>query len=103
MPSISTEIAERQRAHPDRRARVRAALRAEDLDQQVRGAVRDLVLLLELGVRVDQHEQLHDARDAVELADLGLQAREQVDDRQLRPPAGPSATSTSRPSLPLKT
>ena len=77
-------------------------LRAEDLDQQVRGAVRHEVLLLELGIRVDEHEQLHDPSDAVELADLCLEAREQVEDRQLAPPAAPSATSTSRPSLPLK-
>ena len=63
---------------------MRAALGPEHLDQQVRGAVRDRRLLAELGVGVDEHEQLHDPSHAVELADLGLQAREQVEDRECR-------------------
>src|SRR6266850_433863 len=75
---------ERERSHADCRAGVRPALRPEDLDEQVRGAVRHRRLLRELGVGVDEDEQLHDAAHAVELADLGLQAREQVDDRQAR-------------------
>src|SRR6266850_447783 len=53
---------ERERSHADCRAGVRPALRPEDLDEQVRGAVR--------------HRRL--------LRELGLQAREQVDDRQAR-------------------
>ena len=73
---------ERQSAHAHGGARVRASLGPEHLDQKVRGSVRHRRLLTELRVGVDEHEQLHDALHAVELADLGLQARKQVHDRQ---------------------
>src|SRR5690348_7893471 len=57
---------------------------AEDLDEQLGGAVRNRRLLAELRVGVDEHEQLDDALDAAQLADLLLQACEEVDDRECR-------------------
>src|SRR5207253_1302446 len=69
---------ERQRAHPDRRAGVLAALLAVELDEQVGRAVRDLRLVAELGHRVDEAEQLHDPLDAVEAADALPDRRQHV-------------------------
>jgi hypothetical protein len=59
-------------------------LGAEDLDEQVRAAVRDQVLLLEVRRRVHEHEELDHTSHPVELADLAFQAREQVQHRQAR-------------------
>ena len=60
MPSISTEIPNGSAPIPIGRPGVAAALGAEHLDEQVGRAVGDEMLLLELRIRVDQHEQLHD-------------------------------------------
>src|SRR5437763_8947272 len=75
---------ERQRAHPDGGAGVPAALLAEDPDEEVGGAVGDGRLIAELGIRVHEAEQLDDAGDPVELAELGLDRREHVEGDELR-------------------
>ena len=85
MPSISTEIPNGQRAHPDRRPGVRAALRARrprraGPRRRSRPPAARRTPGSELTITSSFTTRLH----AVELADLGLQAREQVDDRQRR-------------------
>ena len=81
MPSISTGIPNGSAPIPiaERAWRPRSA---EDLDEEVGRAVRDRRLLPEIRVGVDEHEQLDHALHTVELADLLLQAREQVHDRE---------------------
>src|SRR5690606_38603403 len=68
----------RERAHADRGARVPAAL-AEDLDEEIRAAVDDFRLVLEVGHRVYHAEHLDDALHAVEAAELGAHHGEQVE------------------------
>src|SRR5437868_3041840 len=71
---------QRQRRDTDRRPRMPAAI-AEDLYQQVRGAVDDLVRLAEIGCRIDEAGELDDPRQAIEIADRGLQDGDEVDRR----------------------
>src|SRR4029079_10122219 len=59
-------------------ARVRPAL-AEDGDQQLGGPVGHEVLLREGRRAVDEHHELHDALDALEVAQGRLQRAHQVD------------------------
>ena len=60
-----------------------ADLLAEGLEEHARRPLGDLVLFGELGVAVDEHEQLVDARDPRELADVRLERPQQVEDHQL--------------------
>src|SRR5262249_17707616 len=62
----------------ERAASVRAAL-AEDLDEELGRPVGNDVLLLEIGCAVHEHEELHDARDGVEIARRRVQRRDEVD------------------------
>ena len=55
---------------------------AEDLDEEVGGAVDDGRLLLEVGLAVDEAVDLDDALDAVEAADFVSEARDQADGRK---------------------
>src|SRR5262249_50709767 len=75
----------RQLGQTNSGARVLAALRAEELVEEVGGAVDHLGHAVEAGRHVDHAHQSHDALDAVELAQLLLEARE---DRQRDQPRG---------------
>jgi len=75
---------ERNLRHAERAPRVRAVL-AEDVREQLRRAVGDEVLLGEVGRAVHHYEELHDARDGVEITGRGVQRREEIDsDRACR-------------------
>jgi hypothetical protein len=52
---------------------------AEHLDEQVGAAVDHLGLVAELGHGVDHAQHLDDALDAIEVAQLGLHHRDQVE------------------------
>src|SRR5712691_13315990 len=70
--------AERYLRHTERAAGVGSAV-AEDLDQQLRGPVGDQMLLGEGRRAVDQHHELDDPRDSVEVADGGVQGAHELD------------------------
>src|SRR3954454_9390569 len=72
----------RQRGHADRGAGM-AALVAEGCNHQVGGAVQHLRPIEEIGRGVDEAAEPHHANHLVEVAERGLDLREQVD------PAGP--------------
>jgi hypothetical protein len=52
---------------------------SEDGAEELRGAVGDEVLLGERGRAVHQHQQLHDAADAIQVARRGFERAEEVD------------------------
>jgi hypothetical protein len=63
-----------QFGHADCGARVLAGLRAEQLVKEIRGAIDDLRHAVESRRDIDHSEQPHHALDAVEIAELRLQA-----------------------------
>ncbi len=75
---------QRQNGDADGRARVLADLGAEDLGEQLRRAVGDLGLEVEVGLRRDEDVDLEHALDAVEVAEGEDERGEHVDDALLR-------------------
>src|SRR5688572_4474431 len=63
---------------------MRAAFLAEQLDDEVREAVDDSRLLVEVGCAVDHAEHLDPLDDELEVADLALERRHEVDAGQPR-------------------
>ena len=78
----------RQRNHADGASRADPVIRSPDLRKELRAAVDDLRVIAELGRRVHHAEQLHDADDPIEAAQLRAQRRE---DRQAGLPGGRAA------------
>ena len=75
---------DRQRSRADRRARM-PALVAEDLDQQVGGAIDHLGMVGEVGHAIDEADKLDDALELVEIAAAGiLELRHDIDGAQPR-------------------
>src|SRR5687768_1937847 len=68
--------------HADGGAGVAAAF-AEEVDQQLGGAVDDLRLVVKAGGAVDEAEQLDDAADAVEIAESVLDGSQGVEHDEL--------------------
>ena len=73
---------------------------AEDLAEQLGDAVGDLRLAGEVGGRGDEHDDLDDPLDQVEVADLGLDRGDRVERALLRALDASSAL-TSPPTLPV--
>src|SRR5271166_5869810 len=66
----------RKLGHPDRRARVLAVLRTEQLVEEVRCPVDHLRHPIKPGRCIDHAEQSHDAFDPIEITELRLEARQ---------------------------
>src|SRR5215470_9384500 len=75
---------ERQRRHADRRARVSAALRPVELEDELAEAVDYPGGLIEARRHVDHAENAEPVGDAVEIAERALQVSENRDADQLR-------------------
>ena len=77
----------------------------EDLDEQLRGAVGDQVVLGERRRAVDERHQLHDPRDPVEVSDRGVQRAHQLDrdrpGRRLPLGGGQPRAELPHPRLPV--
>src|SRR5262249_46386948 len=56
----------------------------EDLDHEIRGAVEDLGMLLEAGVRVEEALELDHPSNAIEATELELDRRKDVERREAR-------------------
>ncbi len=88
----------RQAGDAEGRAGMHAGL-AEHVGQQIRGAVDDIGMAVEIRGGIDQPQQLHHPADAVEAAEMAAQRRKDVAGDQFGMAAGVSA-ETSPPTLP---